>query len=360
MKTLVAAAMIFGLCVPLPTGAAESPAPPSPVIAPAVELPPPAPPLDALKACLAKPGNDECLELLYRAELEKRSPGDLLDSVRRYEEQDAGLRLACHPVVHALGREIFRVKGNIHDAFLACDQTCHSGCYHGAVERFLRGDSKAPARHVTESEILRKVPTACDAKAERRVYFQCLHGLGHALMYFTENEVDTSLKGCDALADGWSRDSCYGGVFMENVVSSLAEKRMVSETDPHYPCNRVAEKYRGACYLMQTSRMQEMGLTEQQQFDECAKTGRFAADCAQSIGRDLSNLSRTGESATAAAACESAGGEARRACIRGAVYALIDNTWDLTYATPFCAALKEESGYCTQTSGDYLKMFMGK
>ena len=46
--------------------------------------------------------------------------------------------------------------------------------------------------------------------------------------------------------------------------------------------------------------------------------------------------------------------------MRGAVYALIDNTWDLTYATPFCAALKEESGYCTQTSGDYLKMFMGK
>src|SRR5215813_10903651 len=221
MKALIAAAMIIGLCVALPARAAESPPATPPIVAPAVEPPPPAPPLDALKACLAKAGNDECLELLYRAELEKRSPAELLDSVRRYEEEDAGLRLACHPVVHALGREIFRVKGNIHDAFLACDQTCHSGCYHGAVERFLRGDSKAPARHVTESEILRRVPTACDAKAPRRVYFQCLHGLGHALMFFTENDLETSLKGCDALIDTWSQESCYGGVFMENLVSSL-------------------------------------------------------------------------------------------------------------------------------------------
>src|ERR1051325_4088011 len=111
---------------------------------------------------------------------------------------------------------------------------------------------------------------------------------------------------------------------------------------------------------MQTSRMEDKGLTTEEQFEECAKAGRHAADCVQSIGRDLSNLSRGGSSAEAAGQCEQADGEARRACIRGAVYALIDNTWDLTYATPFCAALKEESGYCTQASGDYLKMFMGK
>ncbi|HEY1266099.1 MAG TPA: hypothetical protein VGH16_02505 [Candidatus Binatia bacterium] len=361
MKAVFAVTMIFGLCVASPARAAESPALPA-VVTAAVELPPPAPPLAALKECLARqaPGSDECLDVLFRGELEKHPPAELLKSVHQYEEDDAGLRLACHPVVHALGREIFRVKGNIHDAFLACDQTCHSGCYHGAVERFLRGDSKAPARHVTESEIVRKAPTACDVTVERRVYFQCLHGLGHALMFFTENDVDTSLKGCDALSGAWSQESCYGGVFMENVVSALSDQRKVSATDPQYPCNQVAEKYRRSCYWMQTSRMQEMGLNEQQQFDECAKAGWFAGDCAQSIGRDLSNLSRTGESATAAAACESVSDDARRACIRGAVYALIDNTWDLTYATPFCAALKEETAYCTQTSTDYLRTFIGK
>lgn len=363
MKSVLAVAtIVLGICLPLLAQAADSPTTSPTVVTPAVELPPPAPSLAALKECLAKqaPGSDECLDMLFRGELEKHAPGELLKSVHKYEEEDAGLRLACHPVVHSLGREIFRVKGNIHDAFLACDQTCHSGCYHGAVERFLRGDSKAPARHVTESEIARKAPTACDATVERRVYFQCLHGLGHALMFFTENELDTSLKGCDALLDTWSQESCYGGVFMENVVSSLTDQRKLSTTDPHYPCDQVAQKYRRSCYWMQTSRMQEMGLTIEQQFQECRNAGAFALDCAQSVGRDLSNSSRGGNSLIAAAQCERGEGDARRACIRGAVYALIDNTWDLTYATPFCAALQEENAYCTQTSNDYLRTFIGK
>jgi len=356
----VFAGIVLALFFALPVRAADPPTLPAQLGEPAGELPPPAPPLADLKNCLAKPGNDECLERLYRDALEKHSPAELLQSVQRYEAEDAGLKLACHPVVHALGREIFRIKGNIHDAFLVCDQTCHSGCYHGAVERFLRGDSKAPARHVTQSEIVRKAPEACDAKAPRRIYFQCLHGLGHALMYFTENNVDDSLKGCDALRDSWSQESCYGGVFMENVVSSLTDKRMVSDADAQYPCNQVGEKYRRACYWMQTSRMEEMGLTTEQQFEECAKAGRHAADCVQSIGRDLSNLSRGGSSAEAAGQCEQADGEARRACIRGAVYALIDNTWDLTYASPFCAALQQENSYCKETSDDYLKLYLGK
>jgi hypothetical protein len=360
MKAMIAAAIILGIFFPAPARTAELTPPSAPLAEPVPEIPPPAPPLADLKECLAKPGNDDCLESLFRAALEKRSPAELLQSIQRYEEEDSGLRLACHPVVHALGREIFRIKGNIHDAFLACDQTCHSGCYHGAVERFLRGDSKAPARHVTQSEILKKVPTACDAKAPRRLYFQCLHGLGHALMYFTENSLDDSLQGCDALSDRWSRESCYGGVFMENIVSTLPDKRIVSETDAHYPCNRVAAKYRGECYSMQTSRMLEMGLTTDQQFEECARADTFADDCTQSIGRDLSNLSRGGQSLDAAGQCERAEGEARRACIRGVVYALIDNTWDLTYATPFCAALREEGAYCRESGEGYLKAFIGR
>src|SRR6185369_2915094 len=110
------AGIVLLLFFALPARATDAP-PPAPSIEPIVELPPAAPPLGDLKNCLAKPGNDECLETLYRDALEKHSPAELLQSVQRYEEEDAGLKLACHPVVHALGREIFRIKGNIHDAF---------------------------------------------------------------------------------------------------------------------------------------------------------------------------------------------------------------------------------------------------
>jgi len=320
-----------------------------------------APAAAALKACLGKPGSDQCLDGLYREALEKQSPAQLLQSLQKYQDTDPGLRLSCHPVVHSLGREIFRVKGNIHDSFSACDQTCHSGCYHGAVERFLRGDGPQDgrARHVSQDELTRKASAACHPKTPRRIYFQCLHGLGHALMYFTENQLDKSLQACDTLPDDWSRSSCYGGVFMENVFSTAPEKRDVSASDYHYPCSRVDAKYRGECYLMQTWRMEEMGLGTEQLFDECSRAGAFATQCAQSIGRDLSNMARGDNSRAVAEKCGQAQGEARHACIRGVVYALIDNTWDGKYALPFCAALSgEDMRYCEQASAEYLKTFV--
>ena len=317
----------------------------------------------AVKDCLGKPGADECLDRLFRSALETLKPAQLLRSVQQYEDSDPALRLSCHPVVHALGREIFRLKGTIHDAFAACDQTCHSGCYHGAVERFLRGDGAQTerARHVSQDELTRKASAACDPRVPLRIYFQCLHGLGHAIMYFTQNQLDKSLQTCDTLPEDWSRDSCYGGVFMENVASSTPDKRDVSPTDYHYPCDRVDARYRGACYLMQTWRMEEMGLTTERLFDECAKAGPFETQCAQSIGRDLSNAARGGDSRMAAEKCGRAQGEGRRACIRGVIYALIDNTWDSSYALPFCAALHEEDiAYCNQIGRDYLRMFVGR
>jgi hypothetical protein len=316
---------------------------------------------EAIKECLSKSGSSECLDLLFRAGLATQSPGELLKSIQNHGDDDPKLRLSCHPVVHALGREIFRLKGNVHDAFMACDQTCHSGCYHGAVERFLRGDSAQLARHVSQSEIVSKAAAACDAKAPLRVYFQCLHGLGHALMYFTENQIDKSLQACDSLPNDWSRDSCYGGVFMENVFSTTPDNRDVSATDYHHPCNKVAVKYRGACYLMQTWRMEEMGVTGERLFEECRKAGPFETQCAQSIGRDLSNIARGGDSRPAAESCERAQGEPRRACIRGVVYALIDNTWDARYAVPFCSALREDDiAYCNRESKEYLEMIVGR
>ncbi len=39
-------------------------------------------------------------------------------------------------------------------------------------------------------------------------------------MAVNESDVFESLDGCDeALDDGWEREKCYGGVFMENVTA---------------------------------------------------------------------------------------------------------------------------------------------
>jgi hypothetical protein len=322
------------------------------------------PSLDALKACLQGPRSAECLDNLYREAFKNHSTQDALRGIQQFEAADTDLRRDCHPVVHAIGRETFRQKGNIHDAFAACDQTCHSGCYHGSVERFLRGDDvySQTDKHPTQSELKQKAATACSSDAPNRLRFQCLHGLGHALMFFSRYQLKASLEACDALPDSWSQSSCYGGVFMENVSNATPEKRDVSATDYHYPCNAVASKYRRECYVMQTSRMVEMGLVEASLFEECEKAGEYSTACALSIGRDLSNEARGGKTRSVAQKCELVSGSHRLACIRGVVYALIDNTWDGRYALPFCAAFSQEGDHklCVADTIQYLTTVFDK
>jgi hypothetical protein len=317
------------------------------------------PSLDQVKACLKRPDGAECLDRLFGEMLKTHSTTEALALIQQFEAQDPDLRRDCHPVVHAVGRETFRLKGTIHDSFSACDQTCHSGCYHGSVERFLRGEDiySQVNRHPSQAELRQKTASACDPTLPGRLRFQCLHGLGHALLYFSRYQLNTALEICDALVEEWSRESCYGGVFMENVVSATPEARDLSPTDYHYPCNRLADKYRRECYVMQTSRMVEMGLSTAEIFQECAKAGAQRAQCALSVGRDLSNFVRIGETTDSARKCEVVEGEDRRACIRGMVYALIDNTWDGRYALPFCAALAaaDDRSRCLRESVAYMK-----
>jgi hypothetical protein len=322
------------------------------------------PSLAAMKDCLKTSRSSECLDDLFRDALKNHTTADVLQLIARFEAEDPELRRDCHPVVHAIGRETFRLKGNIHDSFAACDQTCHSGCYHGSVERFLRGDEiySESYKHPSQAELKQKAKAACDANTPLRLRYQCLHGLGHAILFFSAYQLQSSLDICDALGDEWSRSSCYGGIFMENVSNATNEKKNFSPTDYHAPCNQLADRYRQECYIMQTSRMMEMGLSTEQMLQECAKAGAYRAACTQSIGRDLSNEARVGKPSTAAQKCELARDNNRLACMEGVVYALVDNTWDGRYAMPFCAAFTNNTDQeeCFEMSIKYLQTFFEK
>ncbi|MBI3304827.1 hypothetical protein HYZ80_00665 [Candidatus Parcubacteria bacterium] len=231
--------------------------------------------------CLrAAADRDACLGEVFHAFLKQHSTVEALAILKSHIDTDGGLRLACHPIAHAIGRETFRIQGTVQAAFAACNQTCHSGCYHGATERFLRG-----------------------------------------------------------------------------VAAAEPERRDVSPTDLHYPCSKLRAKYRPDCYVMQTSRMSELGLDTAYLFMECRKAGEYAQACMQSIGRDLSNDARIKDPKFVAQRCAIGTGEEQRACIRGVVYALADNTWDGRYAFPFCEAVSAaaDRAHCFSVAASYLQ-----
>ncbi len=309
-----------------------------------------------IKDCVNQ-GREEarCMEPFWAEYLKTHTTKEALGLLSCYANTDPDIAASCHPVSHAIGRQTFVVQGTIERSFAQCDQTCIAGCFHGVMERFLRGDTD-PEGHITLAELEARAANACSTDLPFPVRFQCVHGLGHGIEYYTGYALHPSLTVCDTLADGWSQSSCWGGVFMENIVGADATLRDLSPTDPHYPCDAVDDKYKEQCYLIQTSRMTEMGLGPEQILGECQKAGAWRDTCIRSMGRDLSNTAVAGDPRAVSKICEEAFGADRSSCTTGVVFSLVDNTWDGKFGMPYCPTYLDPADVmkCFQIVSGYL------
>jgi len=291
---------------------------------------------------------------------------EMLAAMEAARTQDTQIENQCHDIAHAIGRYTYKKYTNIGDAFNACDQSCHSGCYHGVMERMFYSDQEINSKsHLTFADIQDKIPDICSSdkfsNPTTSIIFQCLHGVGHAVMFSLDYDLEDSLKACDLLPTQYDQSSCYGGVFMENVTAFDKSLRDLKADDPLYPCNKVAEKYKNACYLMQTSVMFEYGLSNDEIIAECKKSEQ-PATCFVSLGRDLSNFVRTGQMDYVTSTCESLDRGSAQNCIDGTVYALSDNTWDGQFSFSFCSNLKdsENKNTCFRDTMSYIKAVYAK
>ena len=291
-----------------------------------------------------------------------KSTPELLAELEASRQVDVEIENSCHPMTHAIGRRALEIEGNIGDAFDACDFTCHSGCYHGVMERMFFSDTEIAGgtQHLSESQLSERVPGLCDEQnftdPSRSVIFQCLHGIGHAILFAIDYDLHGALRICDNLSTPYEQGSCYGGVFMENVTAFDRSKRQIDFSDPHYPCNDVEHKYRRDCYQMQTSIMLEAGLSHDEIAAECSEA-TFPNECYVSIGRDMSSYVRVDQAEIPRKLCEEYSDKYgfADACARGVIFALIDNTWDAEYAFQFCNILKESfQPTCYNSATDYM------
>lgn len=204
-------------------------------------------------------------------------------------ESEGGSAFDCHQEAHNIGRlgyKIYKEK-----AFGECNSSCHSGCYHGAMEKFLNEQG-------TEN-LAKDIERICKSFGTSFGIFECLHGVGHGVLAYTDYDLPEALVECRKLGDTFSQDSCYGGVFMENILTGqglgASEKEnhktdWVNKTDAHYPCNAIDKNanVQHQCYLMQTSWMLTINNYD---FDkvaaECLKTPQnLIPVCYKSFGRD--------------------------------------------------------------------------
>jgi hypothetical protein len=266
---------------------------------------------------------------------------EVLDTLVATDEE---VRRNAHALAHGLGISAYRSPETAAATFAGCTPSQMSGCYHGVIQGYFLAQV-AQGRQIGTPQI----DALCEPhRSSMFLFFQCAHGMGHGVMALHGHHVPMALETCDLATDDFIRGSCYGGVFMENIVNvthphhtaeghagtqghgqraagadshaghqaqsahahaghqagstdahaghgaaqpgmNHGEWKALDRNDFQYPCNAVAEKYRASCYTMQTSAVLyftqgNLGAAAR----ACGEAPREYRDtCFSSLGRDI-------------------------------------------------------------------------
>ncbi|HTE58275.1 MAG TPA: hypothetical protein VK694_06030 [Verrucomicrobiae bacterium] len=303
----------------------------------------PVPTLADVSNCSTSQNQFKCFADYFTAKTKATEALEAIKDLKQLYETDAFVKSQCHQFTHAIGHEAYYKYGTLAGAYTKGDSFCWSGYYHGITEQAI--GELGPERMRKEAN------QVCEELAKKQKYsfdhYNCAHGLGHGFMTVESFDLFKALKTCDLLRDEWERKSCYGGVFMENVMVAVRESgqsKYLRPAEPMYPCTAVEKVYKEQCYLMQTSYALQQTSYD---FGRVAKLCQdlpdtdFVSTCYQSLGRDasgstVSDIPKTKEN------CEKAlDGVGLEPCVLGAVRDFISFHHSDTQAKELCNAFDQ-------------------
>ena len=314
---------------------------------------------DGIKNCQAEQKILPCYRTMAEDMLGKYTLPEIFTAVEQ-GERSPDILAGCHSLMHFTGQAAFLRSRNVSQSLSEGNPVCFAGYYHGVLEEYLtekRADADDPA-------IRAEVPQLCEpVKAQaRKKYNECLHGLGHALMFLTEDELPNSLALCDLLPTADEQGWCYSGVFMENSTSATNRDHpspYLRPDEPLYPCTILDEQYLPMCYTLQSFYFAEIEKYDWEKTAAwCMKVPeRHRWGCFHAIGQTQVGFTQD-ENLMAENCALMPTDDGRTMCIRGAAGALFERYNDgLKRMLELCAVTDpRDADACYRTFLDTVQM----
>lgn len=279
------------------------------------------------------------------------------------QDSEGGSKVDCHQEAHLVGRLAYDLYKSA--VFRKINYSCHSGYIHGAMEAFIKEQGK-------DNRLMKKLANLCNDFKTDFAKFECLHGIGHGLTAYVNYDIPKALNWCHELPSDYVRRSCFGGVFMENIM--VAEGRgairghntaWVSD-DPQFPCNHVEQSQliQFECYQMQTSRMLSLFKYDFRRIVlECLRApANMVNVCFRSMGRDIAGQTLRDPDGIINL-CGLSPPNLLQECLTGGLNVIVDFWGEEMTDQPqkFCnkIGLPQDKAYCFQVLGERLKNVFG-
>ena len=302
----------------------------------------------------------ECYEQYYRSLVDRQGVAAAFADLKAEYPADAQMQRLCHAITHAIGQAALRKYSGVAEAFRHGGNACGSGYYHGV----LQGVALTLGRTKLMSD-LDAVCAGIPGKERKSLdYFNCVHGLGHAIMAVTDDDLFEALRACDGLTGSMEQNACVNGVFMENLIVDGAHgghySKYLRPSEPLYPCSAVGEKYKRECFEMQTS--YALGVVQgdfAKVFALCAAVGvPYRVACYQSLGRDAATISLDQVPGTVARCALGTDREQQANCVIGAALDFVYYYHSDGQAKQLCAAVDAAlQDVCRSTTAKVVGVF---
>ena len=129
----------------------------------------------------------------------------------------------CHFVSHEVGHVAFEENPNVIENLMGMDGTmCRGGYFHGVLASYFHKIKE------TEEIFPTTYKTICDELIGTSNYQDCVHGLGHGLVHFFGNNLNSSVELCHDMSFYQNR-LCMKGVMMEYTDNVLTREGMPKE-----------------------------------------------------------------------------------------------------------------------------------
>lgn len=284
--------------------------------------------------------------------LRTTGPQDALQQLRIAAAADERVSRSCHSLAHSLGHQAYIEYAGFAEAMLYQDEICNSGYLHGIIE----------AHFSDLSDVFTALQTICAAYSEQSfVSWQCYHGVGHGLMFYTANDLPEAIRLCETYATDFARTSCLNGVFMENfnADSEVHTSEFVRPDDPFFPCATQTPEHKVLCYTYAPSyyiRVHPGAYA--QALDWC--TGgeqEFVPYCIHGVGSQAmkDNIQHP---EVVEKLCSQAPGEQSQACIGGMTSLYINHFGQIEPAQELCQDLHlSNQATCQAVVDGFLNVF---
>jgi hypothetical protein len=303
-----------------------------------------------------------CYGAYYEELVRLQDPLVAMMNLKARYELDPFIKSECHQIAHVVGRSAAAKYPSVSEAYIRGDPACWSGYYHGVMEGVLA--SIAGGEKNLTAATLNSICTDVrkDPNDYSFNYYNCVHGIGHGVMYIRDNELFEALDLCALFTGAWEASSCAGGAFMENVIADEKNhfSKHLKSDDLFYPCNASSEQFKHACYLMHTSYMlRQTGSDFSRVFELCSQIEASYIDtCYQSLGRDASGRSISNVEATKYTCLLGKDFRQQSNCVIGAVKDFISYHHSDVQAKELCAALPADlQETCSRETTMYYSVF---